>query len=65
MPHNVGYRYFGSRKLPFRSPEEFRMPAGVRKSWKPEPAGHKRRAMGFSVSGGLRWPATRQTRARA
>jgi hypothetical protein len=32
-----------------RFPEEFRMPAGVRKSWKPEPAGPKRFAMGFSV----------------
>ncbi|QJU60073.1 hypothetical protein HL653_22130 [Sphingomonas sp. AP4-R1] len=34
---------------PFRFPEEFRAPAGVRKSWKHEPAGCRRCAMGFSV----------------
>ena len=35
------------QKLPDRSPEEFRMPLGVRKSWKPEPAGHARCFMGI------------------
>ena len=48
-----------------RFPEEFRMPAGVRKSWKPEPAGRRRCAMGFSVSGRFWWPAPRRMWARA
>jgi len=38
------------RKRPVRNPEEFRAPVGVRKSWKPEPAGLNRCAMGFSGS---------------
>ena len=41
----------GAPRQTGRFPEGFRMPAGVGKSWRPEPAGRKRCAMGFSVSG--------------
>ena len=54
-----------AQKRTGRNPEEFRMPAGVRKSWKPEPGGRRRCAMRFSVFGLLRRLATRRTRARA
>ncbi len=46
---NVRFRGLIGGQRPGRLPEEFRMPAGVRKSWRPEPAGPKRFAMGFSV----------------
>jgi hypothetical protein len=45
-------------KLPFRTREEFRAPAGVRKSPRKEPAGHERRLWGLPFSAGVSDDAT-------
>ncbi len=42
--------FFGRQKPPFRCREEFRAPAGVRKSPRKEPAGHRRWLWGFRFS---------------
>ena len=49
-PQNVRLSGLAALKQSFRFREEFRAPAGVRKSPRNEPAGRTRRSMGISVS---------------
>jgi hypothetical protein len=54
---NVCFRFAVARKLPFPSREEFRSPAGVRKSPRNEPAGRRAVYGDFSF-----WPAVERAR---